>query len=96
MNIPESNHIPTDLGSPLTWTQNRRPAALNPLKRLSPQVIASENFGLKVEYLRQEAIAALGKIGPPARAAIPALVALQNEALVGTHAKDALSKIRGN
>ncbi|RWO05877.1 MAG: hypothetical protein EOS07_23715 [Mesorhizobium sp.] len=39
---------------------------------------------------------ALGKIGPPARAAIPALVALQNEALTGIHAKDALSKIRGN
>jgi TolB-like protein/class 3 adenylate cyclase/Flp pilus assembly protein TadD len=51
---------------------------------------------LKVEYLRREAIEALGKIGPPARAAISALVALQNEAVVGTHAKDALAKIRGN
>ena len=51
---------------------------------------------LKVEHLRREAIGALGKIGPPARAAIPALVALQNEVLVGIHAKEALSKIRGN
>ena len=51
---------------------------------------------LKVEYLRQAAIEVLGKIGPPARAAIPTLVTLQNEALVGTYAKDALSKIRGN
>jgi TolB-like protein/class 3 adenylate cyclase/Tfp pilus assembly protein PilF len=51
---------------------------------------------LKVEYLRREAIEALGKIGPPAQAAIPALVALQDEVLVGIHAKDALSRIRGN
>ena len=51
---------------------------------------------LKVEYLRREAIEALGKIGPPARVAIPALMAFQNEALVGIYAKDALSKIRGN
>jgi adenylate cyclase len=51
---------------------------------------------LRDKNLRKEAIVALGKIGSQAKAAIPALVSLQNEILIGSDAKDALSKIRGN
>ena len=50
---------------------------------------------LKDKRLRNYTIATLGKIGPPAKAAIPALVALQNETLTGAYAKDALFEIRG-
>jgi TolB-like protein/class 3 adenylate cyclase/tetratricopeptide (TPR) repeat protein len=45
--------------------------------------------------LRRETIEALGKIGAPAKAAIPALVALQDEELIGSYARNALLRIRG-
>jgi adenylate cyclase len=37
----------------------------------------------------------LRKIGPEAKAAIPALVAIENESFIGNYAKDALKEIRG-
>jgi hypothetical protein len=44
---------------------------------------------------RKEAVLALGKIGPPAKATIPDLERLQSESIIGDYAKDALKKIRG-
>jgi hypothetical protein len=38
----------------------------------------------------------LGKIGPPAKAAVAALRALQDEAAIGTYAKEALNNILDN
>ena len=51
---------------------------------------------LKNDQIRREAILALAKIGPAARAAVPALQALEDEVLIGNDARDALAKIRGN
>ena len=48
------------------------------------------------EFVRKEAAKALGKIGPAAKAAIPALTALQDTRFVGFQAKKALKKIAGN
>src|SRR5262245_24720524 len=42
-----------------------------------------------------EAVQSLGKIGPSAREAIPALDALKNESPIGFYAKIALKEIRG-
>jgi adenylate cyclase len=49
---------------------------------------------LENEYLRKDSVQSLGKIGPLARAAIPALTVLQNESLIGSYAKEALKNIR--
>jgi hypothetical protein len=51
---------------------------------------------LEDDALRQQAVEALGKIGPPAKAAVAALRALQNEAVIGTYAKEALIDILEN
>jgi adenylate cyclase len=51
---------------------------------------------LEDDALRQQAVEALGKIGPPAKAAVAALRALQNEAVIGTYAKEALNDILEN
>lgn len=51
---------------------------------------------LEDDDLRQQAVEALGKIGPPAKAAVAALQALQNEAVIGTYAKEALNDILEN
>lgn len=51
---------------------------------------------LEDDALRQQAVEALGKIGPPAKAAVAALQALQNEAVIGTYAKEALNDILEN
>jgi hypothetical protein len=45
MNIPESNHIAADLGTP-TWTQSQRLSDNNRRERASIQIIQDENFGL--------------------------------------------------
>ena len=45
--------------------------------------------------VREEAVQSLRKIGPQARTAIPALVAIENESFIGGHVKDALKEIRG-
>ena len=51
---------------------------------------------LEDDDLRQQAVEALGKIGPPAKPAVAALQALQNEAVIGTYAKEALYYILEN
>ncbi len=51
---------------------------------------------LEDEDLRQQAIEALGKIGPSAKAAVAPLQALQNEAVIGTYATEALNDILEN
>ena len=51
---------------------------------------------LEDDALRQQAVEALGKIGPPAKAAVAPLQALQNEAVIGTYAKEALNDILEN
>jgi adenylate cyclase len=38
-------------------------------------------------------VKSLGKIGPDAKAAVPALTAIQNESLIGSYAKDAIAQI---
>ena len=48
------------------------------------------------DALRQEAVGTLGKIGPPAKAAIGALRALQDKSVIGTYAKEALKDILEN
>ncbi len=64
-----------------------------------PALIAA----LKDEFegVRKEAATALGKIGPAAKDAIPALEALQEEALqeedlIGIYAKEAIRRITGD
>jgi adenylate cyclase len=47
------------------------------------------------DSLRERVVQSLGKIGPDAKAAIPALVAIENESIIGYYAKDALKEIRG-
>ena len=47
------------------------------------------------DVLREQVVQTLGKIGPEAKAAIPALVELENESIIGYYAKDALKEIRG-
>ena len=47
------------------------------------------------EVVRMEAVQSLGKIGPSARDAVPALDALKNESPIGFYAKIALKEIRG-
>jgi hypothetical protein len=47
------------------------------------------------EHIREQVVQSLGKIGPQAKAAIPALVEIENESIIGYHAKDALKEIRG-
>ncbi|MCA1443730.1 tetratricopeptide repeat protein [Ensifer sp. IC4062] len=44
--------------------------------------------------LREEVVQTLRKIGPEAKAAIPPLVAMENESSIGGHVKDALKEIR--
>ena len=51
MNMPESNHIPADLGTP-TWTQNQRAYKPNPQKGFVVQRNASENFGVDSDDAR--------------------------------------------
>lgn len=46
--------------------------------------------------LRQQAVETLGKIGPPAKAAVEPLRALQNEAVLGIYAKEALNDTLDN
>ena len=46
-------------------------------------------------FLRVMAIRALGKIGPAAKAAIPALRAIEDDERIGRSAKQALGKITG-
>jgi hypothetical protein len=42
-------------------------------------------------------VQSLGKIGPDAKAAIPALMAMQDEdPIIGFYAKNALKEIKGN
>ncbi|MEE8608830.1 MAG: HEAT repeat domain-containing protein, partial [Nitrospiraceae bacterium] len=47
------------------------------------------------EAMRKEAVLTLEKIGPGARAAIPALTALQDHSFIGWYAKEALKEITG-
>jgi len=58
MNMPESNHIPADLGTP-TWTQNQRAYKPNPQKGFVVQCNASENFGLANDPETPRMLAAL-------------------------------------
>ena len=44
---------------------------------------------------RLVAVIALGKIGPAAEAAVPALTAMQEDSIVGRYAKEALKWITG-
>ena len=46
--------------------------------------------------VRRDAIVALGKIGPVADAAVPALTELSNDDSLGVRAKEALRKITGD
>jgi HEAT repeat protein len=54
-----------------------------------------ETLGDEVSWVRNDAIIALGKIGPAAEAAIPALTAMQDEGVHSYFAKQALKEIRG-
>ncbi len=45
--------------------------------------------------MRKEAVIALGKIGPAAEAAIPALTAMQDEGVDEYHVNQVLKEIRG-
>ena len=47
------------------------------------------------DIARTEAVKTLGRIGVGAKVAIPALVKIQNESVIGSYAKDALKEIRG-
>jgi HEAT repeat protein len=53
-------------------------------------VLADEN-----SWVQSEAIRSLGKIGPAAADAIPALIAIQGEEVNGALAQQALKEIRG-
>ena len=55
-----------------------------------------EALSNKRNTVRKEAIIALGKIGPGAKAAIPALAAIADKPLIGFHAKHALELINGS
>ncbi|APG93492.1 adenylate/guanylate cyclase domain-containing protein [Sinorhizobium americanum] len=46
--------------------------------------------------VREEAVQSLRKIGSGAKAAIPALAAIEKDSFIGGHAKDALKEIRGD
>ncbi len=48
-----------------------------------------------VPFLGDEAVMALGKIGPAADSAIPALTAMQDEGVFEYNVSQALKKIRG-
>ncbi len=52
--------------------------------------LADEHHGV-----RKEAALSLGKIGPAAKAAIPALDAVRQESNLGQFAEEALKEIRG-
>ncbi len=47
------------------------------------------------KLVRREAIITLGKIGPAAKAALPALQAISDEPIVGYHAREAIRRIGG-
>jgi TolB-like protein/Flp pilus assembly protein TadD len=55
-----------------------------------------EALGEERQQIRVEATIALGKIGPEARAAIPALTAISDDFVVASYAKKALKEIAGN
>jgi TolB-like protein/Flp pilus assembly protein TadD len=55
-----------------------------------------EALGEKRQQIRVEAAIALGKIGPKAKAAIPALTAISDDYVVVSYAKKALKEIIGN
>ncbi len=54
-----------------------------------------ETLGDDVPFLRDEAVMALGKIGPAADSAIRALTAMQDEGVFEYDVRQALKKIRG-
>ena len=54
-----------------------------------------EALGNEHKGVRREAIIALGKIGPDAKAAVAALTAIADKPLIGFHARAALEKITG-
>lgn len=43
--------------------------------------------------IRKEAVIALSKIGPAAKAALPAMAALSQEPIIGYHAREAIERI---
>jgi hypothetical protein len=49
---------------------------------------------LRNDNVRTRAVEALRKIGPGAKATIPALIEMQHESIVGSYAKGALIEIR--
>ncbi len=55
-----------------------------------------EALGSEHKVVRKEAAITLGKIGPDAKAAVPALAEIADEPIVGFHAKEALREIDGN
>ncbi len=54
-----------------------------------------ETLDDEVSWVRNDAVIALGKIGPAAEAAIPALTAMQDEGVYVYWVNQALKKIRG-
>ncbi|MDH3742104.1 MAG: HEAT repeat domain-containing protein [Hyphomicrobiales bacterium] len=58
-----------------------------------PELI--EALGNEHKGVRKEAAIALGKIGPGAKAAVPALTAITDKPLIGFHARDAITRING-
>ena len=55
----------------------------------------SGTLGDQVSRVRKEAVIALGKIGPAAEAAIPALTAMHDEGVDEYYVNQALKEIRG-
>jgi HEAT repeat protein len=55
-----------------------------------------EALGDERQLIRVEAAITLGKIGPKATAAIPALSAISDDFVVVSYAKEALKEITGN
>ena len=52
-----------------------------------------KTLGREEKTLRKEAVITLGKIGPGAKAAIPALAAITDQPIIGYHARNALENI---
>jgi adenylate cyclase len=78
--------------------KNHNPSAVVQLGWFGPaakEAVPHLIVALEDTPLRREVVRTLGKIGPDASGAIPALTKIKDDALVGTDVKDAIKQIMG-